>query len=267
MDSEIDLDKRHEEYLKSIKRFVLMDDTFMSKVFEDKSCAELLLSVILNRNDLKVQRVVSQQYVKNLQGRSVQLDIYAVDNENKQYNIEVQRNDEGAVPERARYNSSLMDANLTDPGDKFKDLPETYVIFITEHDVLKGGKPLYTIERTIAELGSVSFGDRSHIIYVNGECRDTTALGRLMQDFFCAEPQKMNYSILADRVHYFKEEQEGQSNMCKIMEELIEEETKKVAKRTALMLISSGKMTLEEISEITGLSVDELKDLSAEHTA
>ena len=42
------------EILNIIENFRLMDDTFMSKVFEDKACAELLLRVILNRDDLKL---------------------------------------------------------------------------------------------------------------------------------------------------------------------------------------------------------------------
>ena len=37
-------------------------------------------------------------------------------------------------------------AALLQPGDTFEKLPETWVIFITENDVLKGGQPLYTIE-------------------------------------------------------------------------------------------------------------------------
>lgn len=44
----------------AIKQFRLMDDTFMSKVFEDKECAELLLRVILNKDDLTVQNTQTQ---------------------------------------------------------------------------------------------------------------------------------------------------------------------------------------------------------------
>ena len=67
--------------------------------------------MILGRDDLTVVRVVSQFELKNLQGRSARLDIYAVDNKGKQYDIEVQRSDEGGNPKRARYNSSLLDTN------------------------------------------------------------------------------------------------------------------------------------------------------------
>ena len=81
------------EILNIIENFRLMDDTFMSKVFEDKACAELLLRVILNRDDLTVVKVVSQFELKNLQGRSARLDIYAVDEHGKQYDVEVQRSE------------------------------------------------------------------------------------------------------------------------------------------------------------------------------
>ena len=86
-----------EELLNIIENFRLMDDTFMSKVFEDKACAELLLRVILNRDDLTVVRVVSQFELKNLQGRSARLDIYAIDEHGKQYDVEVQRSDDSAA--------------------------------------------------------------------------------------------------------------------------------------------------------------------------
>ena len=71
------------------------------------------------------------------------------------YNIEVQRSDRGASEKRARYNSSLLDANLTDAGDDYDALNETYVIFITENDVLKAGLPIYHVDRTVREIGNV----------------------------------------------------------------------------------------------------------------
>lgn len=51
--------------------FRLLDDDFMSKVFEDTECAAFLLQIILNRDDLKVKKANSQYSIKNLQGRSV----------------------------------------------------------------------------------------------------------------------------------------------------------------------------------------------------
>ena len=180
----LDFERKHEDDLQRLRGFRLLDDDFMSKVFEDKKCAEFLLRIILNRDDLEVKKSNSQYSIKNLQGRSVRLDILAVDKKNRAYNIEIQRNDKGAGVKRARYNSAVIDANVTEPGEKYEKLNETYVIFITENDVLERGLPIYHIDRVIKETGEV-FQDESHIIYVNSQMRNETALGKLMHDFSC----------------------------------------------------------------------------------
>ena len=210
---DLDFEKKHEEDLQRLRGFRLLDDDFMSKVFEDTECAEFLLQIILNRDDLKVKKSNSQYNIKNLQGRTVRLDILAVDRQNRVYNIEIQRNDKGAGVKRARYNSGVIDANVTEPGEQYEKLNETYVIFITENDVLGHGLPIYHIDRVIKEIGE-SFGDESHIIYVNSQIKDETALGKLMHDFSCTSAKDMFYEVLADRVHYFKEDEKGVAVIC-----------------------------------------------------
>ena len=51
----LDFEQKHKEDLQRLRGFRLLDDDFMSKVFEDKACAEFLLQIILQRHDLKVQ--------------------------------------------------------------------------------------------------------------------------------------------------------------------------------------------------------------------
>ena len=157
--------------------------------------------------DLKVKSVTTQDFIKNLQGRSVRLDIHAESSEGKHFNIEIQRQDKGAGAKRARYNSSILDTNNLLAGYDFDDLPETYVIFITENDVFKLNKPIYFIERSIIGEDKL-FNDGSHIVYVNNEIKDDTPLGKLMYDFNCINANDMKYKILADRVRYFKETKE-----------------------------------------------------------
>ena len=76
----------------------------------------------------------------------------------------MQRSDRGASEKRARYNSSLLDANLTDAGDDYDALNETYVIFITENDVLKAGLPIYHVDRTVRETGTFFQRSGSHCL-------------------------------------------------------------------------------------------------------
>lgn len=257
----------HERDLVRLKNFTLMDDDFMSKCFEDNiECTELVLHIVLDKPDLRVHSVVSQYSVKNLQGRSVRLDVFATDSQGKKYNIEVQRDDRGADVRRARYNSSIIDANQLSAGEHFEQLPETYVIFITERDVLGWGLPLYSVSRVIEQNGK-PFGDGSHIYYVNAECRsEDTPLGRLMSDFCCTEPNQMHYPALAQRTRYFKEEK-GAVTMCKAMEEMRNEafadgenQGKIQGKiQSAKILIQAGKLTVEEAKSLFGLTEEQLQ--------
>lgn len=263
---QIDFARKHEEDLRRLRGLRLLDDDFMQKVFEDKACTELLLQIILNRTDLKVIHVNGQQDIKNLQGRSVSLDILAVDVDNKVYNIEIQRSDKGASVKRARYNSSLIDSNVTEPGEKYENLCESYIIFITENDIMKAGLPIYHVDRTVTETGKL-FGDEAHIIYVNSQIQDESALGKLMYDFYCTDAGKMNYKILADRVRYFKEDEKGVATMSRVMEEMRNETERAKAIKDAKGMLESGKLTYEEIAKIAELTIDEIRALDKKVTA
>ena len=213
------MDVRRKEYLEKIKQLRLMDDTFFNSCFDDNiPCMEVVLRAVLGNDRLRVTEVITQQSVPNLYGRAVRFDALATDGETI-YDVEIQRSDEGAIPRRARFNSSMIDSREVSKGTLFPDLPETYVIFITEHDVWKREKPLYKVRRTFEDTEEV-FDDGAHILYVNGECRSESPLGRLMHDFFCSDPNDMYSDVLAERVRFFKEDEKGVAAMCKIMEEI-----------------------------------------------
>lgn len=258
--------EKQAQKLERIRNFRLLDDDFMSKYFEDNiECTELVLNIVMGKSDLQVKEVRTQYTIKNLQGRSVRLDIFATDDSGKKYNIEVQRTDNGAGAKRARYNSSIIDANLLLSGDNFEDIPETYVIFITENDVIGDNLPIYHIERCITENGKM-FGDGSHILYVNAKYKDDTPLGKLMHDFSCANPSDMNYEVLAKRAKYLKEDKEGVINMCKAMEELIQEEIQEEKVKTVMRMLEMNKNTKEEIAQITELTVKDVEEIASWET-
>ena len=139
----------------------------------------------------------------------------------------------------------MLDANLTSPGDRYDALGETYVIFITERDVLHEGLPIYHIDRYVRETGK-PFEDGSHILYVNAQCRSDTPLGKLMHDFHCTDARDMNYPVLAERVHYFKENVKGVMNMCRAVETLVDEGTKYGQLKTIRAFMDDLGITFEQ---------------------
>ena len=106
-----------------------------------------------------------------------------------------------------------------------------------------------------------------YIIYVNGAYQGNDAIGRLMHDFSCTNPNDMNYKELAKKARYFKEEKEGVASMSQILEDMRNEVAKETAKATAERMIKIGKMSLDEIATyVPTLSIDELKELEEQVT-
>ena len=260
------LEQIHEEDLQRLKSLRYMDDDFMTVCLADNfEGVELILRIVLGKRDIKIKSVRTQEVLKNLQGRSATLDVHAVDSDNKEFDVEIQRKDAGAGAKRARHNSSLLDAHILKSGEETEDIPDSYVIFITENDVMKGNQPIYPVERyiTIGE-NKVLFGDGSHILYVNGKYRGDDEIGKLMHDFSCTNPDDMNFEALAKRARYFKQDEKGVATMCKIMEDMRNETALRNAKEIAIRMIKAGKMSLQDIADYTELSLETVKELESQ---
>ena len=259
------LEVRYERYKGIIKNFTLMSDIFMRNVFKQRECLEYVLQVIMEKQDLKVIEQIIQKDYKNLQGRSAIMDCVARDSEGKQFDVEIQQDNEGASPKRARYHSGLLDMNTLNPGQDFDELPESYVIFITRDDILGYDFPIYHIDRHIKEADD-SFQDEAHIIYVNSRKQEDTELGRLMHDLHCKNADEMHSPVLAKRVHELKDTQKGVELMCHEMEKIYSEGMEsgekrgelKAKKETALSLAEMG-LPVEKIAKAVNHNVNEVQ--------
>ena len=297
--------RTQEEYLARIDKLRLIDDDFFSEALDGKiEAVEYILRTVLERNDIVVLETKAQVEYKSATKRSIRLDIKAVDRNQEHFDVEIQRAEEGAGARRARFHGSMIDRDLLGKGKDFDELPESFVIFITENDKYARGVPVYHIERRIEEHDNALFGDGLHILYVNGEYQDVeTPVGRLMHDFYCTKSEDMYSKVLADEVKYLKETEGGRGRMCRILEEMCEEvaeevaketakrveketaerveketaervekETaervaKETAKETARILLDLNKLSHEEISESTGIPIEVVEELAAQKTA
>ena len=133
--------------------------------------------------------------------------------------MEIQQRDEGALPKRARYHLGILDTNVLNPGEFFDELPDTYIVFVTQNDTLGYGLPIVHVDRIIRENGK-EFEDGSHFIYVDSSKCNDTELGRLMHDFHCKNASDMQSGVLAERVRELKETEKGVEQMCREMEEI-----------------------------------------------
>ncbi len=257
-------EQQHQEDLQRLRGLRPIDDDFMRCLFKDNiPLAEFVLRIITDKTDLIITDCETQKDMKRLAGaRSICLDAYGTDLAGKKYDLEVQRQDKRADPHRARYHSSVMDIENLHSSQEFKELPDTYTIFILEKDFYGEGEAIYPIERINLATGK-SFEDWEHILYVNGEYRGESDIGKLMHDFNCTQADDMNFELMAERTRYLKENPKGVQEMCKVMEDMRNESLREVAKR----MLADGMLTLEKIAEYAGLPLDEVKKLKEERTA
>lgn len=207
-----------------VNELTLFDDDLMSRVFDKNiKATELLLRIILGKK-VKVISVTGQNEMKNHQvgGRNITLDVDAMDENGEEIDIEVQGNSEGSHVRRARYHSSMVDSRMLKEGQAFRELKDSYVIFIYKHDKFRKGLPLYHVDRYVGETNE-QFRDGSHIIYVNGNYKGNDEIGQLMQDFREKNPECMHYTELAESVKHFKEKEGGHEEMSEIVERYINE--------------------------------------------
>ena len=260
------LEECYERYKEKIKNYTIMNDIFMRNVFKKKECVEYILQVIMDKKDLQVIDQILQKDYKNLQGRSAILDCVARDETKRQFNVEIQGEDEGASPKRARYHSGLLDMNILNPGEPFDNLPETYIIFITRNDILGYDRAICHINRKVEEENE-AFKDEAHIIYVNSKQQEDTELGRLMHDLHCKNAKDMYSIILSNRVYELKETEKGVEEMCRDMEEIygegmengrilgLKEGELTAKKETAISLMNMG-MPVEQIAQAVRMPVE-----------
>lgn len=265
----------HENDLRTIENYRPMDDDFMRELFrDDLSLAQVVLRIITGINDLELTSQQTQYDMKRLLGaRSICLDVFGTDSQGRKFDLEIQRADRGATPQRARYHSSAMDVEFLKAKEEFTELPITYVIFITENDVRGENKLIYNFEWTEKESGKL-LGDGAHIIFVNGaysNAEDSSDLAKLVHDFRCKNAEDMYTKPLAEKTRYYKETPEGVSYMCKAIEEMRNQAQAEREYQTqikiALNLISLGTVSIEDIAKATNLSLEDVQELAASVSA
>lgn len=278
--------KDFDEKKEIIKNLRPIDDAFFEKLMEDAAVCQEVVQTITEDTGLKVIKVVPQNSIKNLQGRSVRLDVLCERADGSFCNVEVQKADDDDHVRRVRYNASCITTNIADPGTKFEKVPDVCMIYISRFDIFGAGRTIYHVEPTISENGE-KVENGLHEIYVNTKIDDGSNIAELMKCFELADAANEKFPNFSKRVGYFKKEK-GEQKMCKSIEDYANKVAEKAAKKaaekaakkaekkaveearkeimeTARRMLKNGKLTLEEIAEcVPSLKLSEIKALQKE---
>ena len=255
--------KMNQEYLEFVKTLRPIDDIFMKVIFNDQHCIELLFNIIFEE-DISITKWHIQDEYRNLHGRTVIMDIVASTENGNIIDVEMERSLKNASPLRARFHASILDSSLSYVNEKWEKLPEIYIIFICEKDVLETNRLKNHIQR-YGEDGK-AFEDKVHIIYMNVNKEDETPLGKLMHDLRCENHEDMYDEVLKKRVGYFKQKEGGKKIMCDMMEKLEKRGEKrgiKIGEMKSLIQILLKKfpgMNFEWVKECNEQQIEKIQD-------
>lgn len=207
----------YEQKRAMVAQFNLMDDTFFSVVMRDKAACEYLLSKLLGM-PLKVIENKTQYSVRNIESRSITLDVLAEDENGKLYDVEIQSENEYNHERRIRYYRTALDWSYLEKGVDYSKLPELFMIFISDFDPLKLKRVHYEIVQSVKDSGE-QYSDGVYIHYFNTKIEDGSELSKLMQYLKKSDAGNTDFGALSQAVSYHKASNEGVDHMCKIMED------------------------------------------------
>ena len=210
---------------RKVQRFNLTSDLFFGKVMEDKLACQDLIRILTEDKGLTVRESKSQYSLRNLSTHSVVLDVLAETENHKLVGIEIHVEEDEDHLRRSRFDLGCIDVNFLEKGCNYEEIPDVYMIFITEKDFLGKNRGIYRVEKTAYEIHEI-VEDGVCEFYVNlsvePENEDQASLLRFIRQSD-SHYQTAAFPHLADKVTRMKEEKEEVEIMCKIIEEEREE--------------------------------------------
>ncbi len=149
----------------------LSDFALFLSVMKIKEAYQNTLSIILDERDLELEEVKAEQVVLNKSGkRAIRLDAWAKAKDSRQFDMEMENNDDAeTVKKRSRYYQGLLDTPVLKAGreTKYKNLPSTVIIFITQEDIFKRDLAKYTFTQQCEEVKNLKLEDGTKKIFLN----------------------------------------------------------------------------------------------------
>ena len=236
-----------------------------------------LLEILLEMEIDKIQMYQEETIDIDFQSKGIRMDVYAK-NSTQAFNVEMQSTDTRELPERARYYQSTIDVDCLKSGQQYKDLKDTYIIFICIEDIFGQGLAKYSFENICQEAKDLKLNDRSYKYFfiaqncdklLNEEQKDFLKLvtSNESRSGFAGEIQ----SLVKEAKHnfqwkrqYMDLEREKTYAYVHGKEEGLKEGAHEKAVEAARKLLKMNVVTVEQIAVAEGLSLEEVLALKIE---
>ena len=263
---------------KPIEELTFTDDFMFGRIMQNPEICKGLLERLLEIKIDKIEYPVLQKTISpHYKSKGIRLDVY-VEDSNRVYDIEIQNVLDENLAKRTRYYQSMMDIDLLLKGKNYTELKESFVIFVCKEDFFGLNLPCYSFSNICIENPDLQLGDESHKIIFNASAfaneknvekksileyivdkKSTSEFTEQLDDL--VELTKINELFRSDYMAWglaeFDAEQRGKKEGYS---EGVADGEYHAKIETAKKFLTMG-LSLEQISQGTGLSIDEIKNL------
>ena len=152
----------------SIDDISLANDLVFSEVMRQPENVKPFLEAVLEKKVAEITYIERQQDMKdgvNLHG--VRLDVALADADETRYDIEMQTGHAYDLERRIRFYQSSIDRRTLEPAESYRQLRESYIIFVCTDDYYKRGLALYKRKSVIEGAEDIEYDDGSHAYILN----------------------------------------------------------------------------------------------------
>lgn len=256
---------------KTFEELQIKDDFMFGVIMRNPKFCRPFLERILGIKICRIEYPKSQETIDiSADAKSVRLDIYVEDGKETVYNIEMQTAENRNLPKRTRYYQGMIDLNILEKGNNYKDLKRSFIIFVCTFDLFGEGRHIYTFENRCIQNLELSLGDATTKIILNtkGTLDDVTPEMKNLLDFIDGKKPEDDFTKELDAaVQAVRKNEKWRLDYMTLQmnyEEKYEQGIKQGNKQSALRMIEAGKLSLEEIALYSGLTMEQVLELEKE---
>ena len=260
---------------KAFEELQIKDDFMFSVIMRNPKFCKPFLERILGIKISRIEYPKSQETIDiSADAKSVRLDIYVEDGKETVYNIEMQTTENRNLPKRTRYYQGMIDLNILEKGDNYKDLKRSFVIFVCTFDLFGEGRHIYTFENRCIQNLDLGLGDDTTKIILNtkGTMDDVTPEMKKLLDFIDGKEPEDDFTRELDKAVQSVRKNEKwrldymtlQMNYQEKYEQGYDEGDRKRAISVAMRMIEANKLSSEEIALYSGLALEQVLELEKE---
>lgn len=256
--------------MKAIKDLTFTDDFMFGEIMKNRKICKGVIERLLHIKVEKVEMITLQKDISPYyETRGVRFDVYVKDSD-KVYDIEMQNKKYAEIEKRTRYYQSMIDIDMLAKGANFKELKDSYIIFICKNDPFNLGEPCYKTKTVFEKHSEKIFDDKTQKLFYNASAykKETDSeLYAFLQFVSTNIPEDEFTDEIFAKVEEAKKNEQFRSDYmrCNIHDFDIREEAKtEKALEAARNMLFANLGTIEQIATVQGLPVETIQQLAVE---